>query len=170
MYFVAMMLEKMLLRSNALILHSSFIKYKEKAVLFTGPSGIGKSTQAGLWVDYMQGEIINGDRSVLQKSEGTWCACGFPICGTSKVAKDEEYPIRAIVYLGQSDCNTIMRMEGIEALKKVLSEISINYWNKADSEKALMLVEDICKKIPVYYLQCTPNVSAVNCLAEELML
>lgn len=39
-------LEKYLLKRNALILHSSFIEYRNKGIVFTAPSGTGKSTQA----------------------------------------------------------------------------------------------------------------------------
>lgn len=41
--------EDILLRNDALILHASFIDTKYGGLLFSGPSGVGKSTQADLW-------------------------------------------------------------------------------------------------------------------------
>ncbi|WP_370839368.1 hypothetical protein [Intestinibacter bartlettii] len=35
---------------------------KDKGILFSAPSGTGKSTQADLWEKYENAEIINGDR------------------------------------------------------------------------------------------------------------
>ncbi|MGN1168260.1 MAG: hypothetical protein ACI4S2_17740 [Lachnospiraceae bacterium] len=168
MYFVAMMLEKVLLESNALIFHSAYTVYGNEAILFTGPSGIGKSTQADLWVKYRDSKIINGDRSVLQKKNNIWNACGFPICGTSKISEDEDYPIRAIVYLKQGKENKLQRLKGLNAFRSVLGEISVNYWNSSASGKAIGLVENLCTEIPVYLLECTPTVEAVECLFEEI--
>ena len=42
-------IEEVLIRHQALLLHSSVVKLGEHTVLFSGPSGIGKSTQAKLW-------------------------------------------------------------------------------------------------------------------------
>ena len=38
-----------LLQRSAVILHASYIDWDGSAILFTGPSGTGKSTQAELW-------------------------------------------------------------------------------------------------------------------------
>ena len=169
MYFVAMMLEKVLLEGSALILHSAYIEYEEQAILFTGPSGIGKSTQADLWVKYKNAHVVNGDRSILQKRDEQWNACGFPICGSSKISENKNYPIRAIIYLSQNPTDTVQCLYGFQAFQKTLSEISVNYWNKKATEKALGLVENLCKEIPMYFLKCTPTLNAVDCLFEEIM-
>ena len=44
-------LEHLLATQRAVILHSAYIDYKGKAILFSAPSGTGKSTQAELWMD-----------------------------------------------------------------------------------------------------------------------
>ena len=38
--------EHLLMESSEIILHSSYVSYKNHAILFTAPSGTGKSTQA----------------------------------------------------------------------------------------------------------------------------
>lgn len=62
-------MERILMEQEAAILHASFIEYEGQAVLFTGPSGIGKSTQAGLWEQYEDAQILNGDRTILRKKK-----------------------------------------------------------------------------------------------------
>lgn len=164
MYFVGMMLEKVLLDKEGLILHSSYITDEKEAILFTGPSGIGKSTQADLWKEVCKTRIINGDRTLLQKYNDTWYACGFPICGSSDICFNEQFPIKAIVYLSQGSKNTVERITGFKAFSKIASEISINYWNQSSVDRAFSLIEDILEKIPIYHLSCTPTKEAVDVL------
>lgn len=168
MYLVAMMLEKVLLESDALILHSAYIRYQDKAILFTAPSGTGKSTQADLWEKYAGCEIINGDRCVLQMRDGRWYACGFPICGSSDICCNEDTPIGAIVYLSQAADNSIEKLSGVKALRNLMSEISINYWDREAADKAIGLIENILGEIPFYHLACTKDRRAVKVLLEEL--
>ena len=42
-------LSRILLHQGGLILHASYIIWNDRGILFTAPSGTGKSTQAGLW-------------------------------------------------------------------------------------------------------------------------
>ena len=63
-----------LFQNRIIHLHSSYIIYHDKAILFTGPSGIGKTTQAELWRDYQGAEIINGDVTLIRKWDGRYCA------------------------------------------------------------------------------------------------
>ena len=58
-------LEKHVLNHGGIVLHCSYIKYKEKAILFSAPSGTGKSTQASLWEQHRGAKTINGDRALL---------------------------------------------------------------------------------------------------------
>ena len=42
-------------------IHSSLIRSHGEGLMFIGPSGIGKTTQAELWHAYRNADIINGD-------------------------------------------------------------------------------------------------------------
>lgn len=62
-------LEEFCLENNAIILHSASIEYKNKGILFTAPSGTGKTTQTDLWHKYVKNvSDINADRTLLQKN------------------------------------------------------------------------------------------------------
>lgn len=69
-----------------LVLHSSYVLPPNgKAVLFSGPSGIGKSTQAALWQRYAGADVINGDRTLIRTDDLT--ANGVFYSGTSGICK-----------------------------------------------------------------------------------
>ena len=73
-------MEKRMLAKDAMVLHCSVLKVRSGVILFSGPSGIGKSTQAGLWTKYRKARVINGDRTLLKKENGRWMSLGWPIC------------------------------------------------------------------------------------------
>ena len=84
--FVSLLaLERRMIRRDALILHCAYLEYQGEAVLFTAPSGTGKTTQGGLWEKHRGAVTVNGDRALLQKKDGRWIAWGWPVCGTSEV-------------------------------------------------------------------------------------
>ena len=128
--FKLLMLEKLFSLNNIILLHSSYIKYKNKSILFTAPSGTGKSTQAELWEKYAGAEIINGDRVAINKNNGKWCAYGLPFAGSSRIYKNVTTPIGTIVILRQSKENSIKKLNKLEAFRYIYSETTINSWHK----------------------------------------
>ena len=95
-------LERRLIARDSLILHCAYRVYQGEAILFSAPSETGKTTQANLWEKYRGSRTVNGDRALLGKRNGRWTAQGWPVCGTSEVCHNEEFPIRAVVMLSQA--------------------------------------------------------------------
>ena len=119
--FVSLLaLEKRMLERSALVLHTAFMVYRDQAVLFSAPSGTGKSTQANLWETYRGTRTANGDRCLLRKENGIWKAEGWPVCGSSGICHVESHPIRAIVMLSQAPENQIQRLSPGNAFSLVL--------------------------------------------------
>ena len=56
-------LPQLLLPFSCVLLHASVIEYAGGAVLFSAPSGTGKSTQAALWARHRGAHIRNGDKA-----------------------------------------------------------------------------------------------------------
>lgn len=161
-------LEKVMLERDALILHAAHLCRKDKAILFSAPSRTGKSTQAALWERYRGAVQVNGDRALLTGERDEWYAYGWPVCGSSGICKREAYPVQAIVMLYQSETNQIRRLNKAEAVKKILSQTTINMWNEEFQMRALDLLEGLAEKVPVYELGCNQTEDAVSCLEKEL--
>lgn len=160
--------EKRMMANNAYILHSSYLLVNNKAILFTAPSGTGKSTQADLWVNHRGGRVINGDRTLISKEGDKFYANGWPICGSSEICNNESYEIAAIIYLSQAKENTITPITGMAGVKKLLSEITINYFNRKFVDSSFDFVADMMCSIPFLSLACTPDENAVICLENAL--
>ena len=55
---------------DGLALHASLVEKDGFGVVFLGPSGMGKSTQAKLWKKYLDADFLIGDRPGMRKING----------------------------------------------------------------------------------------------------
>ena len=162
--------ENLLLQHNGLLLHASLIEYAHQGIAFTGPSGVGKSTQARLWQRSFGAHILNGDRAALRKNHCGWMAYGSPYAGTSGIYRKDQVPLSAIVVLGQGKENSLRRLSGMQAIGRIWPEISARRWDREFVQEALALCAQLLADVPVYLLECLPEESAATLLKEGLSL
>jgi hypothetical protein len=161
--------EHKIVRKGGFLLHAAYIRHGEGAILFTAPSGTGKSTQAELWRSLRGAELINGDRAaVYSRENGVW-VMGVPFSGSSGVAKNVSLPLKAIVYLAQSPLTSITSLSGFRAFRRLWEGCSVNVWNLDDVNTCTQNVMNAIGVVPVFYLACTPDESAVIALEKALM-
>ena len=161
-------MERRMIARSAMTLHCAYMRYKDEAILFSAPSGMGKTTQATLWEKHRGSRVINGDKALLREIEGRWTACGWPVCGSSGVCHDEDTPIRAIVMLSQGKTDTIRRLSPFQAFTQIYTQVTVNSWNRDAQQRAMDLIERLASQVPVYHLSCTISEDAVRCLEEAL--
>lgn len=161
--------EAVLIHENRLILHAACVNTEFGGLLFSGVSGIGKSTQADLWCQYEEGRLLNGDRPVLRNEEDGWYAYGSPYAGSSKCYVNDKCPVKAIVMLQQAERCSLRRLGAIDAFRNIYKGLTINSWDKEYVQIATDMAIELGGDIPVYELACTPDRNAVELLKEELM-
>ena len=161
-------MEHLIARENGFIFHCSYIEWEGKAILFTAPSETGKSTQAELWKQHRDAQIINGDRAGVRLEGDTLIAEGIPFAGSSVYCDNKSLPLRAIVYLAQAKETTIRQLRGYEAFSRIWDGVSVNTWDEDDMSRVSRVVEKIAREIPVFLLSCTPDESAVEALERML--
>jgi hypothetical protein len=160
--------EHLVARAGGFIFHSSYIELQGKGILFTAPSGTGKSTQAALWEELRHAEILNGDRSAVRCVDGQVQVCGVPFAGSSRICRNKTLPLGAIVYLKQAPKTTIRRLRGAEAFRRVWEGCSVNTWDRGDVMLVSDTVQQVVIAVPVFELACTPDESAIIALEEAL--
>lgn len=150
-----------------LVLHSSYVLRAEgDAILFSGASGIGKSTQAELWREFAAARVINGDRSLVDVDRGM--AHGIFYSGTSGICENHSAPIRAIVLPEQRAENRVFVPAHREAFMRLLNQCSYYPW---DAESAALMTELVARlvgRVPIYRLDCRKDEGAVRALENEL--
>ena len=170
-FFVSCLaLEKHFAQKGAHILHSCFLHYKGQAILFSGPSGIGKSTHANLWCQYIEDtHLVNGDRCLIYRNEkGEYVANAWPVCGSSNVCLTETYPLKAIIFLGKAPHNELVSVRPMQLFKQLSSQITINWWNKQQVSHTLDDLQQMLGKVNMCNYICNLTKEAPNKLYNEL--
>ena len=157
-----------LITKSVLHLHSSFVLYKDKALVFTGPSGIGKTTQAELWRDFQGALIVNGDACLLRRMEDGWHAFGTPVHGSSPYCENREAPLSALVVLKQGSENRLERLDAFSALSECLPEFYRPRMDPETEDTFWKAADSLFREIPVYKLTCRPDREATELVKETI--
>lgn len=147
-------------------MHASLVDRSNKGLMFLGPSGIGKTTQAELWMKYRDAEIINGDMVFVKQEEDCFLGCGSPWHGSSPYCLNRQVPLAAMIVLKQSSENSIRRLSEFEMVSVVMNSVFFPTWYKEGHEAACKTLDGLLKQVPVYELSCRPDEEAVQ-LTEE---
>ena len=161
-------IEQQLLQSQAMILHSCFMEYHGKGILFTAPSGTGKTTQGKLWERIYQASIINGDRCLIQKYKDRFYGCGYFNHGSAPECENRIIPLDAIVIVRQSPSDQIVELSLQEKIQWIYSETTVNKWNSDAISATLDLIIELVTQVRVIRLNCTMNDSAAHVLHHYL--
>ena len=163
-------METLFLRRSCLMLHAAFIRWQGKGILFTAPSGTGKSTQAELWKKYERADILNGDRAAVRRDEsGCWQAYGLPYAGSSGIYRNEKTPVSAVIVLRQAEENRIRRLGMLDTIRNLYPETTVHHWEPDFVEKALTLLTELAGEVPFYLLECRPDRGAVEAVKNVLI-
>lgn len=146
-----------------MIMHASFIAVGGEGILFTAPRQTGKSTQARLWNEYNNAEIINGDKALVYIKDGRVFASGLPYCGSSNICLNVTVPVKCIVRLGRGE-NVLEKLSPFSAVREILNGCYLPF----GIENILPAAEKTAEEVPVYKFDCKPDFSAVKTLEKEL--
>lgn len=165
--FVNQVFTSVNVKKRMLQLHSSLIATNEdQGIMFLGPSGIGKTTQAELWAKYCDALIINGDVVFVQETEHAFLGWGTPWHGSSPYCENTNVPVHTMIVLKQSPENSIRELTGFEKVTAVSQSVFYPRWLENGMELCLETLDHLLTKVPVYELSCRPDEDAVR-LTEE---
>lgn len=150
-----------------LILHSAYIVTREgEGILFSGPSGTGKSTQAELWRQYAGAQVVNGDRSLVQPDAGM--VHGILYSGTSGICGNVSAPLRAVVLPVQAAENRVYPLRPQEQFMRLLSQCAYYPWAEDSTTQMTELTARLVSAVPVYGMDCRKDEGAVRALQEYI--
>ena len=158
-----------LLKHDGFYLHASAVELDGRAYLFSGPSGMGKSTHTRLWQSiYPDARVFNDDKPALRRLDGTWFAYGTPWCGKDGININMKVPLGGICFLRRGQENSIRRLTPLEATARIISQTTRRFQREERLDLLLSHVDKLVREIPVYELHCLPDADAAR-LSYETM-
>lgn len=150
-------------------LHSSVIVCNDRAILFLGESGTGKSTHTKLWLEHIPGsKLLNDDSPVVRievdaTNQLVPFVYGSPWSGKGRCHLNERYPVVAFVRLQQYPGNKITKLSKLEAFGALYPSFPPAFLKDDFFEEQICgIISNIIMTTPVYRLQCLPESSAAE--------
>lgn len=140
-------------------LHSSAIEQDGRAYLFSGPSGMGKSTHTRLW-QQMLGEtavVFNDDKPALRRMEDGWYAYGTPWCGKDGINRNRKVKLAGICFLKQAPENRIRRLDSMEGFSMFLTQTLHKELGAGEMAMLLGSADKLIREIPIFELENRPE-------------
>lgn len=152
---------KAVIKRNAMLIHSSALVYNGNAYLFSAQSGVGKSTHTRLWQQAFGDKvyIINDDKPVVRIIDNSCIAYGTPFDGGSGIAKNENAPLRAIIFIERGEENTIRKATHKEIVSNLYLS-TIKFVDKATAASMLANFDKLISLCDFYILTCNTDISA----------
>ncbi|AXJ02480.1 hypothetical protein CYPRO_3247 [Cyclonatronum proteinivorum] len=147
-----------------LFVHASAVCDGDKGRVFTGVSGVGKSTISNTW--YQAGyKLINDDRLLIRKNEeGRWIVHNTPMVYPQVPAS---VPLHAVYLLRQAPEYSLRKLRSAEAVTRVLSNCILQGFDRDFLQHHLRTVTDMLSETPVYEFGNLPEPGVIDFIREH---
>jgi len=154
------MLYYLVVNNNAIMMHASGVFDGKKGRMFTGFSGMGKSTMAIQWKN-CGSTVVNDDRMIVRRSED-----GYYMHNTPMYYMDvpKRAPLHAIHLIRHAGENTTRRITHAKAVSNVMAFCIQNNFDRNHIQKTLDFITELCETVGIYETGFVPDTSIVHYL------
>lgn len=158
------------IKYGTMLVHSSALIYDGGAYLFSGDSGVGKSTHTRLWLKAFGDKvhIMNDDKPVVKLYDDKAVAFGTPFDGGSGIALNEAYPLKAIIFIERGEENSVRVPETKELIQKLYFQTA-HMVGASTAENMLKNFEKLLSLTKFYVLTCNTDISAAHTAFEKIV-
>lgn len=144
------------------VLHGSAIAYRGRGVIFSAPSGTGKSTHTGLWKGCFGEDVVfvNDDKPAIRFPNGEATVYGTPWSGKTDLNNNISAPLHAIVFVERGEQNAIRRLEFTESMFHLTEQTVRPYHDETLSTRLVDVMVQLAQTVPVYLLTCNMDPAA----------
>ena len=167
-----------LLRARGLgirALHGVSIGYRDRAWIFSAPSGTGKSTHAKLWEEAFGVGQINGDLALLafrdekgRETPGTLWLLPGPWCGTSGIFTTRAVTVGGITLLARDTKDELEPLAPDRKQLLLANRLVSPFWTREMLEDHLAFAGEVTRQVPLWRLHCTKNPSAAQVMKDAI--
>jgi len=163
------MLDKTLVKYNVFPIHASAISFKDYAYVFTGLSGVGKSTHSMLWKQTFGDEviIINDDRPYLKVSEREALAYSHPQSGIQNVYTNTFSQVKMIGKIIRDNNNYVVPMSR-SSFFPFLVQQTFTMDEPSITSKIILLLKQVLQHVDLFEIHCNKNTNAAFLIQKQL--
>lgn len=149
---------------QTVLAHSSCVTYRDKAYMFLGKSGTGKSTHSRMWLNALEDVILmNDDHPVIRiNPDGKAIAYGSPWSGKTRCYKNMEAPVGGIIRISRAPYNKARRLSPIESYASLMTSFSGMTWEKELADGRDKTIQGIIGTVPCWVMECLPDEDAAR--------
>lgn len=155
---------------GGVVMHGSSISYEGKGIVFSAPSGTGKSTHTALWQQRYGEKVtpVNDDKPAIRFVGEQPYIYGTPWSGKTDKNHNVSVPLHAIVFLERAPQNSIRRLSPTEAMLRINNETVRPFYDAGQGVRVLDCIQKLIETTPMYILGCTISEDAVKLVKREL--
>lgn len=142
-WLVRAALECLLIRRGYVSLHAAALSVDRSAYAFTGPSGMGKSTRAGAWVEAFDAQMISGDRPLIKVDSME--LCGVPWDGKERCYHNVRYPLKMICEVRRSETVYARAMSFDQRRYLLMQQSFLPMWDTETSTLQMMNIVKLAR-------------------------
>uniref|UniRef100_UPI0040565994 hypothetical protein n=1 Tax=Candidatus Electronema sp. TaxID=2698783 RepID=UPI0040565994 len=156
------MLRHTFISHNGLIFHAAGGSVQGKGIIFAAPSGTGKSTLSLLLEQSPNNRLFSDEQIIVRLMEDGWRIWGTPWHSIANIARNENAPLSAIVFLRQAETSQITKLSPSAGLRRLLQVVSIPWYSKEWTNKGLAVCESLIQAVPMFELAFRPDQTATE--------
>ena len=154
--------------NDGLTLHASMVEKDGLGVIFLGPCGIGKSTQAKLWEACLGANCLCDDRLCLRRIDGRWVGFGLP-WNVGETLHQDSVPVGALVRLKKAKESRIEPINLLQTMAELLSQPMLPAWDEAAMDTVTAQMAALAQEEPSFRLYCLPDEAAARLTYETIL-
>lgn len=146
---------------DGFVFHGAAVEINGKGVIFTAPSGTGKTTHISLLMKKYPDsvKIINGDKPIIRKVDGKWRIFSTPWAGKEDWKVNGSAPLSAIVIVNRAPENSMEELTPLSCFESIMHQT----YMPVNPEARLLtfdLLDNMAGTTKFYRLNCNMDDSA----------
>lgn len=149
---------------GGLLLHAAGVSMHDQGYIFTGASGMGKSTIAQLFAD--RGALILSDeRVILRRQEDGVTIYGTPWVGSGQYAAQESCTLTGLYGISHGEYRHCLEpLPQTKAMSLLLQQAFLPHWDRAAMEATLDFLTSLTAQAPCFSLAFLKQADVVELL------
>lgn len=154
------------LHRQGVFVHSIGVKDRDSGgLLFAGKSGAGKSTTARIWHAHSGAMVLNDDRIIVRKTNGSFSIYGSPWHGEFSdylISRIESATLKKILFIHHASRNTVRTIGEREAFHNLYPTLFAPFWSKPLLKNTIAFSNDLIQDTACFSLGFVNNKRVID--------